>query len=71
MIYFENITIGLHFFFLIFLKYTSNFVSIECYLLFNPKIYFVCIILYYKNLKVKYLIDNIIINFDLLKNFQV
>ena len=37
--------------------------SIGCYLPFNPKNYFLCIILDYKNLKFKYLIDNIAIDF--------
>ena len=37
----------------------SNFVSIECYLLFDLYTYFVCIILDYKNLKFKHLIDDI------------
>ena len=34
---------------------------IGCYLLFHAETYFLCIILNYKNLKFKYLIDNIYI----------
>ena len=51
----------------IFITRISNFILIKYYLLFDPKIYFLCIILDYKNLKFKHLIDNIIIN--LLENF--
>ena len=49
--------------FLMFLTCISNFVSIEYYLLFNPLTYFLCIILNYKNLKFKNLIDDITIDF--------
>ena len=41
----------------------SNFMSIECCLLFNPLTYFLLIILEYKNLKVKHLIDDIVKDF--------
>ena len=37
--------------------------SIKYYLLFNLKTYFLYIILHYKNLKFKHLINSIIINF--------
>jgi len=39
-----------------------NFVSIRFYLLFNSEAYFLCIILNYKNLKFKYMIDYIAID---------
>jgi len=45
-----------------FLTYMSNFVLIGYYLLFDPKIYFLSVILDYKNFKFKNLIDIIIIN---------
>ena len=54
-----------------FLTLISNFMSIEYYLLFDPKTYFLCIILDYKNLKFKYSIVDIAINFDLLEILQV
>ena len=38
----------------------SNFMSIGCYLLFDPLTYFLRIILAYKNLKFKHLIDDIV-----------
>ena len=41
----------------------SNFMSIGCYLLFDPLTYFLLIILEYKNLKVKHLIDDIVKDF--------
>ena len=41
----------------------SNFIQIRCYLQFDPYNYFLCIILDYKNLKYKLLIDHITINF--------
>ena len=41
----------------------SNFMPNKCYLLFNLLTYFLFMILDYKNLKFKYLIDDIIINF--------
>ena len=40
----------------------SNFVPIRCYLPFDPYIYFLCIILDYKNLKYKYLIDDMVLD---------
>ena len=49
--------------FLMFLTHISNFVSIGCYLLFDSLAYFLCIILNYKNLKFKNLIDDITIDF--------
>ena len=36
---------------------------IGCYLPFDPKNYFLCIILDYKNSKFEYLIDDIVIDF--------
>ena len=36
--------------------------TIECYLLFDPWTYFLCVILDYNNLKFKYLIDDITID---------
>ena len=45
----------------------SNFVLIKCYLLFNPKTYFLYIILNYKNLKFKHLIDDLTIDLFLLR----
>ena len=50
-----------------FLTFISNFVLIKYYLLCNPKTYFLYIILYYKNLKFKHLIDELIIDIFLLK----
>ena len=47
----------------------SNFMSIECYLSFNDSTYFFSIILNYKNLNLKHLIDNITLNFLFLGNF--
>ena len=44
--------------FIMFLKH----MSIECYLLFDPKTYFLCIVLDYKNSNFKHLIDDIIID---------
>ena len=55
--------------FLMFLTCISNFMSIRCYLLFNPQNYFLCLILDYKNLKFKYLIDDIVIDFLSFENF--
>ena len=52
-----------------FLTWILNFMSIECYLLFYPKTYFLYIILNYINLKFKYLIDNITIDFRYFENF--
>ena len=46
-----------------FLRLMLNSMSIRYYLLFDTKTYFLCIILDYKNLKFKYLIDDIAINF--------
>ena len=48
--------------FSIFLKYMSNFIPIGYYLLFDPKTYFICIILDYNNSKFKYLINDIAID---------
>jgi len=45
-----------------FLKHVSNSMPIGYYLLFDPYIYFLCIILNYKNSKFKHLIDNITID---------
>ena len=50
-----------------FLTLISNFVSIKCYLLFSSKTYFLYIILNYKNLKFKFLIDDLIIDLFLLR----
>ena len=41
----------------------SNFMLIRGNLLFNLLTYFLCIILDYKNLKFKYLIDDLVIDF--------
>ena len=46
-----------------------NFVSIKCYLLFDPWNHLLCMILKYKNLKLKNLIDNIVIDLWLFWNF--
>ena len=48
--------------FFIFLTRMSNFVPNKCYLLFDLLKYFLFKILDYKNLKFKYLIDDIVIN---------
>ena len=40
----------------------SNFVSTGYYLLYDLQMYFSCIILYYKNLLLKQLIDDIVID---------
>ena len=53
--------------FYLFLIPISNFVSIKCYLLFNPKTNFLYIILNYKNFKFKHLIDDLTIDFSLLR----
>ena len=45
--------------FFMFLKHMSNFMLIGCYLLFDPENYILYIILDYKNLKFKHLIDDI------------
>ena len=39
------------------LTHMSNFVSIRCYLIYDSKTYFLCIILDYKNLQFKQLTD--------------
>ena len=52
-----------------FLTHMLNFVSIGCYLLFDALTYFLYIILYYKNLKFKYLIDNIAIDLWYFRNY--
>ena len=49
--------------FFIFLTCMSNFVTNKYYLLFDLLTYFLFMILNYKNLKFKYLIDNVVINF--------
>ena len=49
--------------FFMILIHILNFVSIRFYLLFNSEAYFLCIILNYKNLKFKYMIDYIAIDF--------
>ena len=41
----------------------SNLMLIRCYLLFDLYTYFLCIILYHKNLKYKHLIDDISTDF--------
>ena len=46
-----------------------NFMLIGCISLFDLKTYFLYIILYYKNLKLKYLIDNIAIDLWSSRNF--
>ena len=82
--YFPNLVIGLSFFFsLEFTSHLlpfaldswlcpvlcmSNFVSIYVIYYWIRK-HFLCIISYYKNLKFKHLIDNIVINFWSSKNF--
>ena len=59
--YFENIIVELHVFYV--LKMNVKF-HVNCMLFtFNPEIYFLCIILDYKNSKFKNLIDDIGINF--------
>ena len=45
-----------------FLTHMSNFVQIGYYLLYDLQMYFSCIILYYKNLLLKQLIDDIVID---------
>ena len=55
--------------FFIFLARISNFVSIGCYLLFDPHTYFLCIILDYKNMKFKHLINDIVIDLWSSENF--
>ena len=45
-----------------FLTRKSNFVPIRYYLPFDSYIYFLCIILDYKNLKYKYLIDDMVLD---------
>ena len=55
--------------FFMFLKRMSNFMSIICYLLLIHKFIFLCIILGYKNLKFKDLIDDIAINLWFSWNF--
>ena len=52
-----------------FLTHMLNFVSIGSYLLFDALTYFLYIILYYKNLKFKYLIDNIAIDLWYFRNY--
>ena len=47
----------------------QNFFQFGCYLLFNQQNYFLCIILDYKNLKFKHLIDNIYIDFGSSESF--
>ena len=53
--------------FFMLLKHMSNFVSIRCYLLYDPWTYFLCIILDNKNLQFKQLIDNITIDLSFWK----
>ena len=52
-----------------FLKHMSNFMSIVYYLLLIHRFIFFSLILDYKNLKFKDLIDDIVINFLSSKNF--
>ena len=63
-IYFGNLTVKLNvlYIFNTQVKFRAN----QIYLPFNPKIYFLRINLYYKNLKFKYLIDNITMIFKIL-----
>lgn len=49
--------------FSMFLKDMPNFMSIGCYLLFDPKPHLLCIIFEYKNVKFKHLINQITIDF--------
>ena len=42
----------------IFLTHILNFIPIGCYLLFDQQTYFLCMILYYKNLKFKHMIND-------------
>ena len=58
--YFENLIIGLLILYI--LNMYVKFQPIGCYLLFNPKTYFLCIILDYKNLEFKHLINDIAID---------
>ena len=64
--YFENLTIDYMFF--IFLAHMPGFVIIRYYLLYDAENYFLYIILKYKNLRVKQLIDGIIV--DLSESLQ-
>ena len=76
--YFENLTIRLHIFYILNTSIKNVCITIflcilisitvyskknQIYLLFHAETYFLCIILNYKNLKFKYLIDNIFIDF--------
>ena len=49
--------------FFMLLIHTSNFVLIRYYLLYNLYDYILCIILNYKNLQIKQIIDDIAIDF--------
>ena len=52
-----------------FLTCMSNFMIVGLYLQFDPSTYFLCIILDYKILKYKYLIDDIVIDLWFSGNF--
>ena len=47
----------------------KKFMWVRCYLIFHIETYFLCIILNYKNLKFKHLINNIIIDLWSFENF--
>ena len=51
------------------LTHMSNLVTIRCYLLFDQYAYFLCILLDYKKLKFKHLVDDITIDFLSFGNF--
>ena len=51
------------------LTHMSNFVPIRCYLKYDLKTYFLCIILDYNNLQFKQLIDDIVNNLWSFRNF--
>ena len=55
--------------FLMLLTCVSNFIQIGCYLLFDQLTYFLYTTLNYKNLKLQYLFDNIVIDFLFSWNF--
>ena len=55
--------------FFMFLTHISNFMLIRCYLLFDSYTYFLYIILDHKNLKFKYLINDITSNLWSFGNF--
>ena len=64
--YFENFLNYIFFIFLIHIKFHTN----RMLFIIQYITYFLCIILYYKNLKFKHLINDIIFIFDLLEILQ-